>query len=128
MQNVYGVLSVTQVQYPALVDLSSLSTTDFTQAEISMLTNALLPQGRKFRPFSAVTRSDLASTFVRAESVPQYLAGLPMFSDVRDMTTRNAVKSAQSNPASALFFDAEAGSGSRPDEPATRLVAAVAHW
>ena len=109
MQNVYGVLSVTQVRYPDLVDLSSLSTTDLTQAEISMLTTALLPEGRKFRPYSTVTRADLASTFVRAGSVPQYLAGMQMFADVRDMTTRNAVESVQSAPNGKLFYDAAIG-------------------
>ena len=125
-QNVYGVVEVTQVQYPDLIDLSTLSTTDLTQAEISMLTNALLPEGRKFRPGSAVTRADLAATFVRAGCVPQYLAGNPMFSDVRDLTTRNAAESVQSNPAGQLFFDAAPGSRFYPDATATRLVAAVA--
>jgi len=126
MQNVYGVLAVTQVRYPDLVDLSSLSSTDLTQAEISMLTTALLPEGRKFRPYSTVTRADLAATFVRAGCVPQYLAGTPMFTDVRDLTTRNAVESVQSDPPGKLFYDAAIGSRFEPDAPATRLVAAVA--
>jgi hypothetical protein len=125
-QNVYGVVELTQVQYPDLIDVGSLSTTDLTQTQISLLTNAMLPEGRKFRPFSIVTRSELASTFVRAGSVPQYLASSPIFADVRDITTRNAVESVQSNPGGKLFYDASIGGRFNPNDQASKLVAAVA--
>jgi serine protease AprX len=125
-QNVYGVVQVTQVQYPDLVDLSTLSTTDLTQTQISLLTNAMLPEGRKFRPFSIVTRAELASTFLRSGSVPQYIAANPMFADVRDVTTRSAVESAQTNPAGKLFYDTSAGGRFNPNDQASKLVAAVA--
>jgi serine protease AprX len=126
MQNVYGVVELTTIQYPDLVDLASLSSSDLTQAQISLLTNAMLPEGRRFKPFSAVTRSDLASVFVRAGSVPQYVAAGPMFTDVRDITTRNAVESVQSAPAGALFYDAAPGGRFRPNDVTTKLAAAVA--
>jgi serine protease AprX len=98
MQNVYGVVEITRVEYPELIDLSTLSTVDLTQAQISLLTNAVLPDGKRFRPTASVSRGDLAAAFVRAGLAPQYLAAQPMFLDVRDLTTRNAVESVQSVP------------------------------
>jgi serine protease AprX len=98
MQNVYGVVEITRVEYPELIDLSTLSTADLTQAQISLLTNAVLPDGKRFRPTASVSRGDLAAAFVRAGLAPQYLAAQPMFLDVRDLTTRNAVESVQSVP------------------------------
>jgi serine protease AprX len=124
-QNVSGAVELTQVQYPSLVDLSSLTSNDLTQANISLLSNAMLPEGRRFRPFAAVSRADLAAAFVRAGEVPQYLAANPIFADVPDMTTRNAVESVQTNPAGKLFYDVNVGRF-KPDDPASRLVAAVA--
>jgi serine protease AprX len=126
MQNVYGVVELTQVQYPNLLDLSSLSTTDLAQADLSLLTNAILPDGRKYRPWSVVSRADLAATFVRAGCVPQFVAVDPMFTDVRDVTTRNTVESVQSNPGGKLFFDASAGGLFYPNNQASRLIAAAA--
>lgn len=126
MQNVYGIVELTQVQYPDLVDVSTLTTSDLTQAQISLLTNSMLPEGRRFRPFSTVTRAELASTFVRAGSVPQYLAGNPMFTDVRDLTTRNAVESVQANPGGKLFYDSTAGGRFNPDGQASKIISAVA--
>jgi len=125
-QNVYGVVELVQVQYPDLVDVASLTTSDLTQAQISMLTSAMIAEGRKFRPFSTISRADLAATFVRAGSVPQYLAGNAMYADVRDITTRNAVESVQSNPAGKLFYDASTGGRFDPNGSASKLVAAVA--
>ena len=125
-QNVYGTVELTRVQYPDLVDLSSLTSNDLTQANISLLTNAMLPDGRRFRPFAAVSRADLAAAFIRSGSVPQYLAGNPLFTDVRDMTTRNVVESVQTDPAGKLFYDAVNGGRFNPNDPATRLIAAVA--
>jgi hypothetical protein len=125
-QNVYGVVELTRVQYPNLPDLSSLSTSDLAQADLSLLTNAILPDGRKYRPWSVVSRADLAAAFVRAGCVPQYVAANPMFTDVRDITTRNAVESSQSNPGGKLFFDATTGGRFNPNNQATKLIAAVA--
>jgi hypothetical protein len=49
-----------------------------------------------------------------------------MFSDVRDLTTRNAVEGVQANPNGKLFYDASAGSAFYPNNSASKLVAAVA--
>jgi serine protease AprX len=125
-QNVYGVVELTQVQYPELVDVSALTTNDLTQTQISILTSAVLPQGRKFLPYSSVSRGDFAATFVRAGFSPQYLASSPLFSDVHDLTTRNAVESVQSNPSGKLFYDAVPGGRFDPNGNVTKLVAAVA--
>lgn len=126
MQNVYGAVEVTRVEYPELLDLSTLTSSDRTQAELSLLANVMLPEGRKFRPGSAVLRADLAEAFVRAGKVPQYLAGSSMFTDVRDIAARNAVESVQANPGGRIFFDASSGARFYPYDRATRLVAAVA--
>jgi serine protease AprX len=126
MQNVYGVVEITRVEYPELIDLSTLSTADLTQAQISLLTNAVLPDGKRFRPTASVSRGDLAAAFVRAGLAPQYLAAQPMFLDVRDLTTRNAVESVQSVPGGKLFFDASPGGRFSPNDGVNRLAAAVA--
>jgi serine protease AprX len=126
MQNVHGVVELTRVEYPDLVDMSTMPQADLTQAYISLLTNAMLQDGRRFRPMGTVSRADLAGSFVRAGCVPQYLAANAIFTDVRDITTRNLVESAQANPEGKLFYDAVAGGRFRPYDQATRLVAAVA--
>jgi S-layer homology domain len=63
---------------------------------------------------------------VRAGRVPQFVAGASMFSDVRDLSIRNAVESVQSNPGGKLFFDASNGSAFNPHAFASKLVTAVA--
>ena len=125
-QNVSGIVEMTRVEYPDLLDLGLLSSDLLAQAEMSLLTNVMLPQGKKFRPDSVVSRADLANTIVRAGSVPQYMAASPMFTDVRDDTTRGSVESIQSNPSGKLFFDASTGSRFYPNNTATKLVAAFA--
>jgi len=126
VQNVYGVVELTRVEYLDLMDLSALNASDLTSVQTSMLANALLPEGQKFRPWSSVSRSELADAFVRTGSVPQYLAASPMFSDVHDITTRNSVESVQSNPSVKLFFDSTAGGRFSPNDRVTRLTAAIA--
>jgi len=126
MQNVYGVVELTRVEYPDLVDLSTLSSSDLSQAQTSLLTNALLPEGRKFRPWSNVSRAELAAAFVRSGLVPQFFASSPMFSDVHDVTTRNDVESVQSNPGGKLFMDAATGGRFSPNNQTSRLTASIA--
>lgn len=123
VQRVVGSVEVTTVELPDLRDLNGYST---SAVERCLLMSILLPQGNKFRPDSAVSRADLAESFVRAGTVPQYLAGSPMYLDVRDRTTRNAVESVQSGPAGVLFVDANAGARFYPNNAATRLIAAIA--
>ena len=125
-QNVAGAVELTQVQYPDLLDLGSLSSDLLAQAEMSLLTNVMLPEGKKFRPDSVVSRADLADAIVRAGGVPQYTAASPLFTDVRDNTTRSSVESVQSNPSGKLFFDASPGGRFYPNNAATKLIAAIA--
>lgn len=124
-QNVNGVVEITRVQYPDLADLSDLSSDLVAEAERSLLSNVLLPEGRKFRPDWAVSRAELAAAIVRAGLVPMYVAGIPMFTDAREISLRNVVESVQSNPGGRLIFDA---SGDRyfPYANASRLVSVVA--
>jgi serine protease AprX len=125
-QNVAGAVVATQVQFPELLDLSGLSPQSLSAIQSSMSANILQPQGRKFRPTSAVSRSELAEAIVRAGLVPQYIAASPMFVDVRDFYTRNAVESIQANPGGRLIYDADAGGRFYPYVTATKLAAAIA--
>ena len=126
VQNVYGAVEVTRVEYPNLLDLSTLSPPMVEQAEMSLLTNVMLPEGGKFRPASSVSRADLANAFVRAGLVSQYVAATAMYTDVRDIYTRNAVESVQSTPGGKLFYDAISNGRFYPNNSANRLAAAVA--
>lgn len=87
----------------------------------------MLPEGNQFRANSTVSRADLAAVFVRAGLVPQFVAAVPMYGDVRDLTTRNAVESAQSNAAGKLILDISGGTNFYPYNSASKLVAAVAY-
>jgi serine protease AprX len=122
-QNTTGVLETTQVQYPQLADLSGSA---LSQARSAMLMSVMLPLGTKFRPSSAVSRADLAEALLRAGTVPQYMAGSALFTDVGDNYRRNFIESNHQNPGGALFYDASAGGRFYPDNSASRLVAAVA--
>ncbi|MEO7659634.1 MAG: S-layer homology domain-containing protein, partial [Pyrinomonadaceae bacterium] len=125
-QNVYGAVEITQVEYPELSDLNTLSPDMIAVAESSLLTNIMQPFGRRYKPDSSISRFDLATAFVRAGLVTQYVAAKPMFTDARDKFTRNAVESVQSNPDGRLFYDAVNGGKFHPNSSATRVVAAVA--
>ncbi len=125
-QNIYGTLEMTRVEYPNLSDLSSLSPEMIAEAEKSLLTNLMLPEGKKYRPNSSVSRYDLAVAFLRAGLVPQYLAASRIYSDAKDIETRNAVESVQFNPDGKLFYDVSLGGSFYPNSAATRLVAAIA--
>ncbi|HVF30565.1 MAG TPA: S8 family serine peptidase [Pyrinomonadaceae bacterium] len=125
-QKVFGSVEVTEVQYPTMLDLSSLSVEQVAHAEKSLLSSVMLPEGRKFRPGSIVTRSEFADAIVRSGLVPQYLASAAIFSDVRDGYSRNSVESIQSNPAGALIVDASTGGRFHPHNATTKLIAAIA--
>jgi serine protease AprX len=124
-QNVHGIVEVTRVEYPGLSDLSSLSPELLAEAERSLLSNIILPEGRKYRPDWAVSRSELAEAFVRAGIVTQYVAGTPLYLDVRDISTRNAVESVQFSPKGRMIMDVTTDRFS-PNAPASRLVAVIA--
>lgn len=126
-QNVYGAVEMTRVEYPNLWDLNALSPAMVAEVEKAMLANVMLPEGRRFRPMSSVSRSDLAAAFIRAGLVSQYMAATPMFPDARDTFTRNSAESVQSNPNGKLFFDANVGERFYPNNNASKLIAAVAY-
>ncbi len=125
-QQVFGAVEVTQVEYPTMMDLATLSPDLVAHAEKSLISSVMLPEGRKFRPATSVTRAEFAETLVRGGFVPQYLAASAMFTDVRDLYFRNAVESVQSNPDGALFVDATGGRF-YPHNSTTRLAAAIAY-
>lgn len=125
-QNVYGALELTQVDYPDLSDLRSLSPEMVAEAEKSLLMSLMLPEGKNYRPNSKASRYELASAFLRAGLVPQYLASSRMYTDTRDIETRSAVESSQFNPDGKLFYDVSAGGSFYPNSSASRLVAAIA--
>ena len=126
-QRIFGSVEITQVQYPALADLSSLPPDLATQAQMSLITNLLLPEGQKFRPYGTVTRGEFAEAFVRGGRVPQYVGSTPMFQDVHDRYTRSSVESVQANPDGRLIFDAANAGRFYPYSPTSKLVAAVAY-
>jgi serine protease AprX len=126
VQDVLGNVAVTQVQFPDLRDIDAMSPAMISQAEQSLLSNVMQPEGNRFKPDFAVSRADLAETFVRAGLVPQYIASVPMFTDVCDRTTRNSVESVQSGPFGQLFFDSAVGGRFNPQDQSSRLSAAVA--
>ena len=125
-QNVYGALEMTRVEYPDLQDLNSMSPEMVAEAQRSMLSNLMLPEGKKYKPNSSISRFDLAEAFLRAGLVSQYLASSRMFSDTKDLESRSAVESVQSNPDGKLFFDATPGGKFNPNSSASRLIAGVA--
>jgi hypothetical protein len=125
-QQVFGAVEVTQVEYPVMLDESTLSTDQAAQVERSLIANLMLPEGQKFRPNAAVSRFDLAEALIRAGLVPQYMASVAMFTDVRDSYSRNAVESTQAFPSGSLFYDATPGSRFYPLNGATKLAAAIA--
>ena len=124
-QEVFGSVRLTTVQFPDLRDLDSLTPALQAEAERSLITNVMLPEGSRFRPDSSVSRSELAETLVRAGAVPQYVASNPIFTDVKDISTRSVVESVQAAP-TRLIFDAAPGSRYYPNNSVTRLVAAIA--
>ncbi|HEX6126419.1 MAG TPA: S8 family serine peptidase [Pyrinomonadaceae bacterium] len=125
-QRVFGAVEITDVQYPTMLDLGMLSPELAAEAEKSLLTSVMLPEGRKFRPDSVVTRAEFADAIVRGGFVPQYLASSPMFTDVRDLYSRNSIESLQSNPGGALFIDAAPGGRFYPHANLSKLAAAIA--
>lgn len=125
-QSVSGLLEVTRVEFQPLNDLSDQSAGARADIQQALRTFALSSYVNRFRPNFGVTRAQLAEALVKGARVPQYLPAQPRFTDVRDAATMIFVESVQSSPAGALFTDAAPGANFRPDDYATRLVAAVA--
>ncbi len=125
-QNVVNRAEITRVEMPQLVDISSISGSARDQAQQSLMMNILLPEGRRFRPDSNISRVELASALLRAGTIPQYVAWQPMFTDVRTAVERNAVESAQAAQ-HRLFYDATPGGRFNPYNNTTKLAAAIAY-
>ena len=126
IQNYFGTIEATQVQYAPLSDVQNLSPPIQSIVKQSLRSFVMLPEGSRFRPLGLVSRADLATALVRGGRVPQYVAANPLFSDVKDLTTRGAVESAQNFPGGQLFFDISAKNAFHPDESVTKIVAAIA--
>ena len=125
-QSFLGAIQTTKVEYAQLSDITTLPAQDQAVIHESLRRYLMSPEGSEFRPEKAVSREDLAAAIVRSGRVPQFVASLPLYYDVRNLTARNAVESVQSNPTGKLFFDANTGSFFRPNNSATKLVTAVA--
>ena len=125
-QRVFGTVEVTEIDYPTMLDLGTLSPDMIAQAEKSLLSSVMLPEGRKFKPDSFVSRAEFADALVRGGFVPQYVASSPIYTDVRDLYSRNSVESIQSNPTGPLIVDTASGGPFYPQGAVTKLVAAIA--
>ncbi len=117
-----GALEITRVEYAPLNDLAALNANERADVYQVLRSFVMTPLGQSFRPGFGVTRAALAAAVVQGAHVPQYIAAQPQFTDVRDLTTRNFVESAQA--AGALFPDA-LGHSFRPQALANRLMAAI---
>jgi serine protease AprX len=129
-QNFLAATEVTQVNFGELSDTESLSAAEKAIVYEGLRKFLLAPAGAKFEPDFAVSRAEFAAALVRIGKAPQFVAKSPLYPDVTDLTTRNAVESVQSVPAGALICDAipvnGPGNSFRPDQPVTRLIAAIA--
>jgi serine protease AprX len=125
-QNIFGLVETSRVEFAPFGDVGVLPLDAQSAVYNSLRAFLMLPQGKNFRSTTVVSRADLASAIVRGGRVPQYVAKTPMYSDISDLTTRSVVETVQSNPSGKLIFDASTGSRFRPDDSATKLVAAIA--
>ncbi len=121
-QRFQGALEITRVEYALLDDVDALSASDRGAVSQALRSFVMTPLGNSFRPGFGVTRAALAAAMVQGACVPQYLAAQPQFADVRDLTTRNFVESAQTNR--GLFPDVS-GNTFRPNALVDRLTAAI---
>jgi serine protease AprX len=125
-QDFVGALETTHAEYPPLDDIAGLTLAAQSEAYQNLRSFVMSTIGNRFRPQFKISRFDLASALVIGGRVPQYLAGLPRFTDSTDKATRIMVESVQSAPGGPLFTDAPLGGRFRPDDHATRLVATIA--
>jgi serine protease AprX len=124
-QPFFGALSVRRASFSPLNDIAHLNYDLRQDIYQSIRTFTMWPSGHRFRPDAAVSRSELAATLMLGARVPQYLAGQPVYQDVRDSTTRLFVESVQTAATGPLFLDVS-GNQFRPHDNVTRLNAAIA--
>jgi serine protease AprX len=125
-QNIFGLVETSRVEFAPFGDVAGLPADVQSAIFDSLRSFVMLPQGANFRSTTVVSRAQLAAAIVRGGRVTQYVAKAPMYSDISDLTTRSVVESVQSNPSGKLIFDASNAGAFRPDDSATKLVAAVA--
>jgi serine protease AprX len=120
-QEFEGVFETAHAEYAPMSDLAGLDAFTVDNIRRAVAALAMWPgaDGR-FRPGAAVSRAELAEAMIAGARIPQYVPNTPSFVDVQDTTTMNFAEGAQ-----ALFPDAARGGAFRPDDRATRLVAAV---
>lgn len=120
-QDFSGTFETARAEYAPMADLAGLDA--FTVYNIRRTVSALAMwpyADGLFRPAATVSRAELAEAMIAGARIPQYVPNTPSFVDVQDTTTMNCAEGAQS-----LFHDAVRGGAFRPDDRATRLVAAV---
>ncbi|HSK74204.1 MAG TPA: S8 family serine peptidase [Pyrinomonadaceae bacterium] len=122
----HGVVETTKVEVTPLVDVNDLPLQSQAVIYESLQSFLMLPQGTRFRPDAKVTREELAETLVRGGYAPQFVAAAPLFLDVKNLTSRNAIEAVQSRPEGKLIYDANIGSAFQPNASASKLVTAVA--
>ncbi|HWT03905.1 MAG TPA: S8 family serine peptidase [Pyrinomonadaceae bacterium] len=121
-----GRLDVERVEYAPLLDISGLSASAQNDIRQNLRSFVMMPVGNRFFPSWPVTRGEFAATLVRGARVPQYMPGVPTYSDVRSSELMNFVESVQKAPGGPLFYDAPAGGPFYPDRSVRRLAAAIA--
>ena len=124
-QQYFGALSVGRAQCSAMNDVNQLSPGLRDDIYQNIRTFTMWPTGIRFKPDAAVVRGDLATSLMLGARVPQYIAGQPIYQDVRDKTTRLFVESVQTSPNGPLFLDVPVGDRFRPNENVSRLTAAI---
>ena len=125
-QTFTGAVEITQVEYSRLNDLDNLSVENQSIVLESLRRFLMLPEGSKFKTDAKISRSDLAEILVRGGLVPQYIAPAPIYTDVKDMTTRGAVESVQMSPNGKLILDSSSNGKFDRNAAATKLVTAIA--
>ena len=125
-QNFTGAVEITQVEYSRLNDIDNLSTENQSVVLESLRRFLILPEGNKFKSDAKISRTDLAEILVRSGLVPQYVAPAPIYSDVKDMTTRGVVESVQTSPNGKFILDISSNGKFDRNAAATKLVTAIA--
>lgn len=124
-QQYSGSVEITRVSFVNNMSFAGLTPEQQAIVKDGFRSFILVPQGKRFNSGYGISRAELASTIIRSGLVPQYMSAAPMFTDVKDLTTRNIIESAQANPNGKLFYDASPGARFEPDRFATRLITAV---
>jgi serine protease AprX len=120
-QDFAGTFETARAEYAPMADLAGLDAYTVYNIRRSVAALAMWPHADGlFRPAATVSRAELAEAMIAGARIPQYMPNTPSFVDVQDTTTMNFAEGAQS-----LFHDAVRGGAFRPDDRATRLVAAV---